>query len=219
MIEVYSVFDYISKVPGALGALVLVVAGSSAWLFQRYASFLVQTYSRRARETELASAVRSEIEILIKYYEQEFTNDALKKTFATIESMHTKPPSIEPRPLVTAAARDTIVFDNIKSDLTQLPRGTISSVVKFYTLNAVFDSSYNNQGTELFRELNEATKKDVVNEVYECAKECIVSGREAVEKIQYATDLNSQWNVLVFVINALVIIGLFGSIARHLSFS
>jgi hypothetical protein len=210
--SIYHFFDYLKTSQECLAALVLAVAGSFAWLFQRYMAW--RNYQQRRKASEVALALKTEISLTISSYERVFTKQSYRATLKKIREMRSH---ARFRPFVIAEGGPNFIFDTVKVDIAILPLTTIEPIVTFYSAENMFSASYQCLGSERLAQAGYYPMRITTREVFENAKECIESGQAALGAVKRHMDRHHGVNRAVLFFHCLFLIALIVAAAIYFS--
>ena len=187
MFSIANIVEYFNHLGTAGSTLLLALVGSGAWLFQKFASYLLWEFTRRGRIIEIANALKSEITDLKSGIEREFTHENRQEILAKLDQLAREK---KPRALMLAATDDNFIFDSLKQEFSKLPLSALSSVLAFYNANKLFLETYKRQATELFAKSSLDDQKLVVNENFQDAEACKTTSLIAIKSLEKIVSRN-----------------------------
>lgn len=177
-----SFLDYLHSGTEALGALILVLSATAAWLFNKYYSYLFWRYQKNIEIVECMIALSTEINESIKSYCSNFNLRSYHVAVRNAKSMETS--GEKRRPLIISESGENFIFNEIKSRLTILPTDVIRPVVVYYTIENEFSASYRSLGNPLIAERKLEITLDLIKVTHRDAFNCIRQGAKTINALE-----------------------------------
>ncbi|MBC8037608.1 MAG: hypothetical protein H7X89_10375 [Rhizobiales bacterium] len=164
----------------ALGALILAIAATLAWIFNKYYAYLYWRHTKDIEIIENLIALNTEIVQNTKSFRHNFTLRTYRHALANARAMTY---SRERQPMITAEAGENAVFNSIKSRLTILPTDIIEPVIAYYTKEAEFTASYASLSNPILAKRHIEITLTVIRTTHLDAIKCIKQGKATSIKI------------------------------------
>ncbi len=171
--------DYVRE-GEALGALILAIAATLAWIFNKYYAYLYWRHTKDIEIIENLIALNTEITQNTKSFRHNFILKTYRQALANARAMVF---SRERQPMITGEAGENAVFDSIKSRVTILPTDIIEPVIAYYTKEAEFTASYASLSNPILAKRHIEITLSVIRTTHLDAIKCIKQGNATAKKI------------------------------------
>lgn len=178
--EAFAILAWLKELDEGGGIVIAVVLGGLGWMAKSLISWAAWMYGVKLREMELLVALHAEIKTN-KQSEELLTNEAhVERMISEIES-HARAGT--PLKFFAPSSYGNLVFDEIKSDVSKLPKGCIERITEYYNLSLQFSILHRSLQSEEFAGLSPGRQERVVRQIPDRARGVVEAADKAIDQI------------------------------------